>query len=139
MYVIKLLVWGPKGVHQQYSATKIQSVFRGFASRHREELDLKAKRHLSSILIQTYYRRKVAMNLLITMLAKRQESAVALINRMMRGAIARRYVKRKIFHMRTNAATLIQTPWRRYSTNTMYGVVQQIRKERAIPRRPINI
>ena len=139
MYVIKLLVWGPKGVHQQYSATKIQSVFRGFASRHREELDLKAKRHLSSIVIQTYYRRKVAMNLLITMLAKRQESAVALINRMMRGAIARRYVKRKIFNMRKNAATLIQTQWRRYITNTMYGVVQQRRKERAIQRRAIKL
>lgn len=40
----KGLVWGPTGVHQRFyetAAIKIQSLFRGFASRHREELDIK--------------------------------------------------------------------------------------------------
>jgi hypothetical protein len=139
MYAAKKAIWGPKGSFANYKATKIQAVFRGFASRHREELDLKAKRHLSSIIIQAYFRRKLAINMVITMQAKLRENAMALIQRIMRGAIARKFVKRKIFTIKQSAATRIQTHWRRYITNTMHGVVQQRRKERAIQRRTIKL
>ena len=90
-------------------------------------------------MIQKYFRRKLAIHFVATLRAMREASAIALIQRMIRGALGRKFVKRKIFFMRQNAATLIQKHWRRYMANTMHGVVQQRRKERAIQRRTIKL
>ena len=51
------------------------------------ETNLTTKCHSSAVIIQKYFRRKLAIHFVATLRAMREASAIALIQRMIRGAL----------------------------------------------------
>ena len=139
MHLTKLHVWAPGGYQHQYCAIQIQRVCRGFAVRHRAEIDLKNKRHHAAWAIQTMVRGRVARMFVKVMLASKRLSMVVRLQRMVRGMIGRTRVRNIRFALRQAAATRIQAQWRRHDTMKFRGPVAARRQERAVQRRSMTL
>ena len=95
--IAKKFVFGYNGLQNRVMATRIQALFRGFATRFRKEINRRNLLHFSAVRIQRYIRVYIARKTVRTMLGARRIHSTLQMQRIVRGGLARIRCRRKIF------------------------------------------